>query len=81
MKLEDPILEDLVARAEADETGQLMMMMQELIHVSSKAAELGFELQELASVCTMGHFLGNNPEYIQALAYLMERGVDTDTEH
>ena len=81
MKLEDPILEELVARCEADETGRLMMIMQQLISASSEAAALGFTLQELASICTMGHYLGNNPEYLRALEYLVSRGTDTDTEH
>jgi hypothetical protein len=81
MKLEDPILEELVARAEADETGKLTQIMQELIDVSSRAAATGFELQELASVCTIGHFLGKNPEYLQAMEYLVMRGIDTGTEH
>lgn len=81
MKLEDPILEELVARAEADKTGNLMRMMQELIEVSSMAATMGFELQELASVCTIGHFLGKNPEYLQAMDYLMKRGSEPETEH
>lgn len=74
MKLEDEILEELVARAEADKTGKLMQMMQEIIDVTSTAAMMGFELQELASVCTMGHFLGKNPEYLQAMEYLAKRG-------
>ena len=80
-KLQDEILEELVARAEADETGKIMYMIQELIAVSSEAANLGFELQELAAVCTTGHFLGTNPEYLQAMEYLMKRGGEPETEH
>ncbi len=80
-KLQDEILEELVARAEADETGKIMYMIQELIAVSSEAANLGFELQELAAVCTTGHFLGCNPEYLQAMEYLMKRGGEPETEH
>ena len=80
MKLQDEILEELVARAEADETGELMQMMQEIIDVATAAAMMGFELQELASVCTIGHFLGKNPEYLQAMSYLLKRGGEPDIE-
>lgn len=80
-KLQDEILEELVARAEADTSGKIMLMIQELITVSSAAATLGFELQELAAVCTTGHFLGTNPEYLQAMEYLMKRGGEPETEH
>jgi len=53
-----------------------------LIEDSASAAKLGLTLQELAAVCTAGHFLGENPDYVKALEYLMTRGAAADdTEH
>ena len=82
MKLEQDLLEQLIVRAEADETGKLLRLIQMLIEDSATAASMGFTLQELAAVCTAGHFLGENPDYVQAIEYLLSRGMDPeDTEH
>ena len=82
MKIQDDLLEDLMARAEADKTGALITLIQILIEDSAKAAEVGITLEELAAICTAGHFLGKNPDYIKALEYIMQRGSgDSDTEH
>lgn len=80
--LDNEFLEDLMLRAEADETGKLLSIIQILIEDSATAATLGLTLQELAAVCTAGHFLGENPDYVKALEYLMTRGAAADdTEH
>ena len=80
--LDNEFLEDLMQRAEADKTGKLLSIIQLLIEDSATAAKLGLTLQELAAVCTAGHFLGQNPDYVKALEYLMTRGAAADdTEH
>ena len=80
--LDNEFLEDLMQRAEADKTGKLLSIIQLLIEDSATAAKMGLTLQELAAVCTAGHFLGQNPDYVKALEYLMTRGAAADdTEH
>ena len=44
MKLEDPILEELLVRAEQDETGKLMRVVQNLILTCCDAAEAGITI-------------------------------------
>ena len=77
MKLQNDLLEELLLRAEADETGKLLRLIQVLIEDSATAATIGLTLKELAAVCTAGHFLGDNPDYLQAIEYLLSRGMDT----
>ena len=80
--LDNEFLEDLLSRAEADESGKLLQLLQILIEYSATAAQMGLTLKELAAVCTAGHFLGENPDYVKALEYLMTRGAAADdTEH
>ena len=80
--LDNEFLDDLLSRAEADESGKLLQLLQILIEDSATAAQLGLTLKELAAVCTAGHFLGKNPDYVKALEYLMTRGAAADdTEH
>ena len=80
--LDNEFLEDLLSRAEADESGKLLQLLQILIEDSATAAQMGLTLKELAAVCTAGHFLGKNPDYVKALEYLMTRGAAADdTEH
>ena len=80
--LDNEFLEDLLSRAEADESGKLLQLLQILIEYSATAAQMGLTLKELAAVCTAGHFLGENLDYVKALEYLMTRGAAADdTEH
>tara|TARA_Y100001937_G_C6913228_1_gene238375 strand:- start:71 stop:325 length:255 start_codon:yes stop_codon:yes gene_type:complete len=80
--LDNEFLDDLLSRAEADESGKLLQLLQILIEDSATAAQMGLTLKELAAVCTAGHFLGENPDYVKALEYLMTRGAAADdTEH
>ena len=80
--LDNEFLDDLLSRAEADESGKLLQLLQILIEDSATAAQMGLTLKELAAVCTAGHFLGENPDYVKAIEYLMTRGAAADdTEH
>jgi hypothetical protein len=81
MKLEDPILEELLVRAEQDETGKLMKVVQALILTCCDAAEAGITPEELEQVCKTGFMLGQNPEFLDIVSYLIQRGMNSDTEH
>ena len=81
MKLEDPILEDLLVRAEQDETGKLMKVIQNLILTCCDAAEAGITPEELEQVCKTGFMLGKNPEFLDIVSYLIQRGMNSETEH
>jgi len=81
MRLEDPILEELLLRAEMDETGKLMKVVQTLILACCDAAEVGITPEELEQVCKTGFMLGQNPEFLDILSYLIQRGIASDTEH
>lgn len=81
MKLEDPLLEALLTRAEQDETGKLMKVIQNLILSCCDAAELEITPEELEQVCKTGYMLGKNPEFLNIMNYLIQRGMDSDTEH
>ena len=63
--LDNELLEDLMKRAENDKSGKLMQMIQILIEDSATAAHMDISLKELAAVCTAGHFLGKNPDYLK----------------
>ena len=76
--LDNELLEDLMKRAENDKSGKLMQMIQILIEDSATAAHMDISLKELAAVCTAGHFLGKNPDYLKAIEYLMGRGMEKD---
>ena len=54
--------EALFDRADLDETGELKHLVMEVIEIVKRMGSLGVPLNEIASVCTMAWYLGQNPE-------------------
>ena len=70
-KFEFGQLDGLLEKANADASGDIRDLMGEVIRVSKKAAKLGVSMEELASLATMGWYIGADPEIENTFNLLM----------
>lgn len=66
-------LELLMQRLETEDNPELKEMVNELIMSSKKAGTLGLELKEIASLCTLGFIVSQDPQLQSFVAYLISR--------
>ena len=69
-------LELLLQRLEKEHNPDLNAMVNELIMSSKKAGSLGLELKEIASLCTLGFIVSQDPQLQSFVAYLISRLQD-----
>lgn len=66
-------MELLLSRIEQENNPELNAMMNELIMISQKAGELGFTMKEIASLCTMGFVVSQEPELQSLVDFLLSK--------
>ena len=71
-------MELLLAKIEKDDNPELKAVINDLIMGSRKAGHLGLDMKEVASVCTLGWVVSQQPELESLLQYLLTRVTPTD---
>ncbi len=71
-------LEMLLQRLEKENNQELNSIVNDLILTSKKAGSSGFTLKEIASLCTMGFIVSQDPELQSFVTYLITRLQHTD---
>ncbi len=72
-------MELLLSKIENDSNPELKAVINDLIMGSRKAGHLGLTMKEVASVCTLGWVVSQQPELESLLQYLLSR-VSTPDE-
>lgn len=67
------VMEDLLQKAEKDESGELAALINDLIMAGRKAGHSGMNLHEIASVVTMGYYVAREPELESLVQFLLSR--------
>ena len=71
-------LELLLQRLEKNGTNEMKTAVNDLISAGKNAGSLNFSLEEIASLCTMGFIVSQDPELQSFVTYLIDRLQDTD---
>lgn len=71
-------LELLLQRLEKENNTEMKLLVNDLIMVSKKAGSIGFTLDEIASLCTMGFIVSQDTELQSFVTYLLTR-LNDDT--
>ena len=71
-------MESLLQKIEKDDNPELKDLINTLIMASRKAGHLGLSMKEVASVCTLGWVVSQQPELESLLQYLLSRVTVTD---
>ena len=66
-------LEVLLQRLESESNDELKSVVNDLIMNSKKGGSLGLSMKEIASLCTMGFIVSQDPELQSFVAYLLSR--------
>jgi hypothetical protein len=64
-------MDDLFDKINNDDTGAVGKLIRELFYLSKQAAQSGIEINELASVCTMGWQSDETPEMASMFEFLL----------
>ena len=76
-------MDDLFDKINQDETGAVGSLIRNLFYLSKQAAQSGIDINELASVCTMGWQSDETPEMASMFEFLLnaeQRKHDEPTE-
>ena len=68
-------MELLIARLEQENNPKMNVVVNDLIMLSKKAGGLGFTMKEIASLCTMGFFVSQEPELQSLIDFLLSRAA------
>ncbi len=72
-------METLLQKIESDpDNVELKALINDLIMGARKAGHLGLSMKEVASVCTLGWVVSQQPELESLLQYLLSRVTVTD---
>jgi len=72
-------MELLLSKVENDpDNVELKVILNDLIMTARKAGHLGLTMKEVASVCTLGWVVSQQPELESLLQYLISRVSPTD---
>ena len=66
-------LEHLLQRLESSDDVAMKATVNELIMTAKKAGDQGFTLDEIASLCSMGFIVSQDPELQSFVTYLLTR--------
>ena len=68
-------MELLIARLEVENNPQMNAVVNDLIMLCKKAGSLGFTMKEIASLCTMGFIVSQEPELQSLVDFLLTRAT------
>ena len=71
-------MELLMQKLEKEDNPELKNIVNELILGSRKAGHLGLTMKEIASVCTLGFVVSQQPELESLMQYLISRTSPPD---
>ena len=71
-------METLLSRLEKEDNPELKAVINDLIMGSRKAGYLGMTMKEVASVCTLGWVVSQQPELESLMQYLLTRITPPD---
>ena len=71
-------MEVLLQKLESDDNPELKDLINTLILSSRKAGHLGLTMKEVASVCTLGWVVSQQPELESLMQYLLSRVTTAD---
>ena len=71
-------MELLLSKIENDDNPELKAVVNDLIMGSRKAGHLGLTMKEVASICTLGWVVSQQPELESLMQYLLSRVSTTD---
>ena len=71
-------MEMLLQKLENDNNPELKNLINTLIMSSRKAGQMGLSMKEVASVCTLGWVVSQQPELESLLEYMQSRTNTTD---
>ena len=71
-------MESLLSKIESEDNPKLKSLINTLILSSRKAGHLGLTMKEVASVCTLGWVVSQQPELESLMQYLLSRISTTD---
>ena len=71
-------MELLIQKIEKDDNPELKDLINTLIMSCRKAGHLGLSMKEVASACTLGWVVSQQPELESLLQYLLSRVTVTD---
>ena len=72
-KFDFTTMEVLLQKLESDDNPELKDLINTLILSSRKAGHLGLTMKEVASICTLGWVVSQQPELESLLQYLISR--------
>ncbi len=71
-------MELLLQKLETEDNPELKAVVNELIMGCRKAGSLGLTMKEVASVCTLGWVVSQQPELESLMQYMLSRTKPTD---
>ena len=71
-------MELLLTKIEKDDNPELKVVINDLIMGARKAGHLGLTMKEVASVCTLGWVVSQQPELESLMQYLLTRITPVD---
>ena len=71
-------MELILQRIERDDNPELKVIVNDLIMTARKAGHLNFSMKEIASLCTLGFVVSQQPELESMLQYLLSRTSPID---
>ena len=70
----------IILKVKQDPTGQLALVMQEIMDVCEKAGNKGFTMQELSIIATTGWYLSQSPELRDMLDQILGMAPPSDDD-
>ena len=77
-KFDFTTMELLLSKIEKEDNPEMKAVINDLIMGSRKAGHLGLTMKEVASVCTLGWVVSQQPELESLMQYLLTRITPTD---
>ncbi len=71
-------MELLLQKIESEDNPELKELVNTLIMSSRKAGHIGLTMKEVASICTLGWVVSQQPELESLMQYLLSRVSPTD---
>tara|TARA_R110000787_G_scaffold195192_1_gene306577 strand:- start:348 stop:560 length:213 start_codon:yes stop_codon:yes gene_type:complete len=65
-------MDEFFEKLKNDETGKLSDIAKELFYLAQEAGKLNIQINEIASVCTMGWQSSNSEEITKIFEYMLE---------
>ena len=70
--------DSLFDRIEKDETGQLKPIIEKITELCKRASQLQVPMDELATCCTMGWLMGQNPQMEEVFKLMIKTNNDVE---